>query len=65
MLKLFIILKDKNYDQFFEGTFEQFEDCYFSFPDASSLENKIAAVKSWATDNSYSVEIKDGSKVYA
>lgn len=67
MIKLILILKDKYFDQFFEGTFDQFEDCFFSFTDGLSIEQKIEAVKSWAKmpHNNYHVEIKDGSRIYA
>lgn len=67
MLNLYLIIKDFSYEQFFEGTLDQFEDCFFSFPDGSSIEEKIEAVKAWAclSHNNFSVEIKDGSKIYA
>lgn len=47
-----IILIDSG--NIFEGTFEQFEDCFFSFPDDLSTEDKLLEIKDWCQEQKYS-----------
>lgn len=65
MIKLYLIIKDSFYDPIFYGTLDEFESVYFSFSDGSSIDNKLDKVRTWIKDNNYSLEIKDGSKIYA
>lgn len=34
----------------FEGTFDDWENCFFSFPDDSSEEDKLNQIYKWAKD---------------
>lgn len=38
----------------FEGTCNQFEDCFFSFPDDLSIEDKLTAIEDWCMKEKYS-----------
>ncbi len=43
----------------FEGTFEQWEDCFFSFPDGYLANDKIEMIKSFCLSNGFKFEIAD------
>lgn len=42
----------------FDGSFEQFEDCFFSFPSGSDNQSKIDAIKLFCKQNNYEVTFK-------
>lgn len=46
-----IILIDSG--NIFEGTFEQFEDCFFSFPDGLSTKDKLSEIEDWYQEQKY------------
>lgn len=51
----------------FEGTLEQWEDCFFAFPESFSTEDKLSQIESFATGSDFSFEVtwknKDGLTV--
>lgn len=40
----------------FEGSLEHWEDCFFSFPDGLSEDEKFAAVCDFCKNNKYTVD---------
>lgn len=42
-----------NSGNMFEGTCDQFEDCFFSFPDDLTIEEKLSEVKDWCNKEGY------------
>jgi hypothetical protein len=41
----------------FEGTLDQWEDCFFSFPDGSSEEDKLSQIRYYCKDNGFDFEV--------
>lgn len=37
----------------FEGTCEQFEDCFFSFPNDLTIEEKLSEIEDWCKKERY------------
>ncbi len=42
----------------FEGKFHHWEDCFFSFPDGFSYENKIFQITEFCAQKKWKLEIK-------
>ena len=42
----------------FEGNFDQFEDCFFSFEEGSDEDDKIEQIEEWCLEEDFELEIE-------